>query len=505
MNKNIIFESISNKTIILLLLLSLISAIFTLQTDIDLSITALFFSGMSGIALLLNTFLIKFKILKVVVFSTLNGYAIGALNTYFFAFEYWQKTLKIYSLEDISCSIIALDVYSITFLLLSASSSLDTLLIENLKIKLFSSSKSIYTFLESLGLFLSTIQIYLIVSGQVVFNAAASAIKSTSENPISSNGYISFAFFLCNSSPFLIGILWGKLFSMKEFAKRKQYYFLYVMSFSALAWMLMSSRRSIVFGTITILFGFVLTNYKTEQYNWRKIFSLKRLFFVVSALLLIAFAFNFFSYLRFFSYSYQKAGNTTLLSYLIDSLSSYIDVLTNPLQQTKYDLFKESTAKNLSTRTFVFGFLVTSVHAVNGKEPLMGRDFVANVLLSTPSNFFVDKSTVIAGEDLYKSFYNLKLTDVANSYITSAFLDFSWLGLLIYPFAIFLIYNFLMRLALVSNSILPYIILTASLLNISFNGAESSLNFLLVTCRQFLWFYVGHYIANLFLTPNKKI
>lgn len=504
MNKNNFLQFINIKTSIFLLVLSTIFCLFTIQTDIDFLVLSLSISGICGIYLLLSTFLIEVKILEILASFTLNGYAIGALNTYIFANEYWQKSLAEYAPKDIANTIIVLNIYCIVLLILSKTSELDNIIIENLRFKITFASKSTYKFLTCLGLLISSIQIYLIVSGQALFNAASSINKSTENNSNLTyfDIYLSTAYFLCNSAPFLIGILMGwSLSKQKTYAIKN--YLLYFLCFSCFLWLLIGGRRDMLFGIITFYIGFTIANFNQEKMILYQFFSIKRIFAIGLIILITWFGFNFFAYLRFYSYTYYKTVDTTLVSYLLDALSSYIDILTDPVKQEKLKIFNELVGENLSTRTFVFGFLVTSVHVVTEKGALMGKDFISNLLIASPSSFFIDKITVVTGEDLYNSFYKLSLSDIANSYIASAFLDFSWIGLLIYPLAIYLIYNFLIKITLNSSSILLYILLISSLLRNSLNSAESSTATFFVNCRQFLLFYLIIYLFKFLFLKTK--
>ncbi|WP_271253146.1 hypothetical protein [Pseudanabaena sp. Chao 1811] len=465
---------------------------------------SLFVSGICGIFLIVSTFLVEIKILRILASSTLNGYAIGALNTYIFANEYWQKSLSEYTLEDIGNAVVALNIYCTVLIILSNISKLDTLVIKSLQFKIRSAHKSTYIYLTYLGLFISTIQIYLIVSGQAIFNAASSITKSTENNSNLTNFdiYLSVGYFLCNLAPFLIGILMGWSSSKQNIYAVKNYP-LYFMCFSCFLWLLIAGRRDILFGAISVFIGFIISNCNYKSIISRQFLSIKKVCVISLVILLVWFGFNFFAYLRFYSYTYYKTVDTTLISYLLDAFSSYLDILTDPSKQEKLKIFNELVEQNLSTRTFVFGFLVTSVHVVTRIGALMGQDFISNLLVSSPSNFFIDKTTVIAGENLYNYFYNLSLPDIANSYITSAFLDFSWIGLLIYPLVIYLIYNFLTKITIDSNLILLYITLISSLLQNSLNGAESTTITFFVNCRQFLLFYLITYLSKVLFFKTK--
>jgi len=504
MNKNIFLELINNKTSIFLLVLSTVLCLFTIQTGINLLILSLFLSGICGIFLIINTFLIEIKILQILASFTLNGYAIGALNTYIFANKYWQQNLGEYTLEDIANTIIALNIYCIVLLILSKISKLDNLIIKTLQFKIISASKSTYNFLTYLGLLISSIQIYLILSGQALFNAASSITKSTENNSNLTyfDIYLSIGYFLCNSAPFLIGVLMGWSSSKQKTYGIKNY-LLYFMCFSCFLWLLIGGRRDMLFGIITFCIGFSMADFNNREMISRQFFSAKKIFAIGLMILLVWFGFNFFAYLRFYSYTYYRTIDTTLLSYLLESLSSYVDILTDPSKQEKLRIFNELVEQNLSTRTFVFGFLVTAVHAVTRMGALMGQDFISNLLIASPSGFFIDKTTVVTSEALYNSFYNLSLPDIADSYIASAFLDFSWIGLLIYPLAIYLIYNFLIKITIGSNSTLLYILLISSLLQNSMNGAESSTATFFVNCRQFLFFYLIIYLSKVLFVKTK--
>jgi len=235
-----------------------------------------------------------------------------------------------------------------------------------------------------------------------------------------------------------------------------------------------------------------------KTFSWRKRISVALLIFIVW------FGLNFFAFLRYYAASFGASSDNSLIEYLYSAFTSYIGFIIDPSKSFLLDEFEQGLSDNLSTRTFIFGFLLLVVHTLSNRQPLMGQDISSNFLLALPSDIFVDKSKVLVNEDLYNHVYNLAVPDIANSYLTSAFLDFSWLGLVIYPLAIYLIFNALIKLVLNNNSILINLFLLASLLRISFRSAEASTTSFFADIRQFLFVYLLVYFYQR-LFPDRKI
>lgn len=167
------------------------------------------------------------------------------------------------------------------------------------------------------------------------------------------------------------------------------------------------------------------------------------------------------------------------------------------------DRVQEKESYNLSTRTFVLNYLAALIQAASNKQPLYGQDIFSNVLNALPRFIFSDKSSLLMNEPLYRYEYGLPNIDSAKSLYFSAYGDFSWLGTLIYPLILFIVFY----LAANFFSNFPYfIVLTfSSLIQISLSGGKNDITSWIVTLINliifFLIFEFSHFI---FLLRKKK-
>ncbi len=72
-------------------------------------------------------------------------------------------------------------------------------------------------------------------------------------------------------------------------------------------------------------------------------------------------------------------------------------------------------------------------------QPLYGQELTGSLLFASPSNFFVDKRTLLVKEHLYERTYSLGLSDISETIYLESFIDFGWLGFLVYPLLIGLV------------------------------------------------------------------
>lgn len=134
------------------------------------------------------------------------------------------------------------------------------------------------------------------------------------------------------------------------------------------------------------------------------------------------------------------------------------------------DRVQEKESYNLSTRTFVLNYLAALIQAASNKQPLYGQDIFSNVLNALPRFVFSEKSSLLMNEPLYRYEYGLPNIDSANFLYFSAYGDFSWLGTLIYPLILFIVFYLSAKFFLFSSS--PYFIVLAFsfLIQISLSG-----------------------------------
>lgn len=109
----------------------------------------------------------------------------------------------------------------------------------------------------------------------------------------------------------------------------------------------------------------------------------------------------------------------------------------NALMSERAATLKRVQQENLSTRTFVIGYLASLIGSTKPSSPLVGLEIAINSLDAVPRFLFPPKGDIIARvgkhEELYHPLYNFPVRDEANTFASSSWVDFWIFGPLIYP------------------------------------------------------------------------
>jgi hypothetical protein len=95
---------------------------------------------------------------------------------------------------------------------------------------------------------------------------------------------------------------------------------------------------------------------------------------------------------------------------------------------------KEKTTSNLSTRTLVASPLALCLQLPNEKKTFMyGENLINSVIWSIPGPLFPDKKDFPVQEELLYAHFPIGDKDTADSLYLSAYTEFGWMGIIIYP------------------------------------------------------------------------
>jgi hypothetical protein len=186
--------------------------------------------------------------------------------------------------------------------------------------------------------------------------------------------------------------------------------------------------------------------------------------------------------MRIATYSIQ---NTTKKISIVELIPKTIDIYKDYERLN----ISEQIHNNLSTRSFVLGYLAELVKASSKFEVLDGQLALRALVFSTPgiiypdkyqSNLFVDEEKLVGNQ------YGLTAKkDSANSFLTAGVADFGIYGLFAYPIIICLVYSTI--LSSINRLVSPVRYLFISML-VCYNAIalEQELGGFLLTLRNIL-------------------
>jgi hypothetical protein len=191
-------------------------------------------------------------------------------------------------------------------------------------------------------------------------------------------------------------------------------------------------RRVFALSTIIYLMVFFF------NFDTKKLLSVKSLVIFFLVVIILQIATTTFAIMRIATYSNQ---NTTKKNSIVELIPRTIDIYKD-YERLNLD---EQIHKNISTRTFVLGYLALLVKASSKFEPTHGTLALRALVFSTPgilyqgkyqSKLFVDEESIVGNQ-----FGLSTLKDNANSFLTAGVADFGIYGLFAYPLIICLLYS----------------------------------------------------------------
>lgn len=155
-------------------------------------------------------------------------------------------------------------------------------------------------------------------------------------------------------------------------------------------------------------------------------------FFVIAALLLY-FGFNFFMALRL---TVEELGRNA-------SLSELIRAALSQMSGTQASQVQEHLVENVTSRTFILSYLAGLMGVSSARMPALGAEFLYSVQMVVPSILMPGKVAALpsAPEALVHPLYGIPAFDGPSSALVAGFDDFGFLGALIYPLGVVLLFG----------------------------------------------------------------
>lgn len=171
-----------------------------------------------------------------------------------------------------------------------------------------------------------------------------------------------------------------------------------------------------------------------------------------------------------------------------------VDGLTNLKTNTDDEKYASVRKMNLSIRSayssLALGQFVT-LFRTTPHEPLAGQILMNSILLATPSDFLIDKKSVLAKEALYEHSYSLRLTDISETLYLEAFIDFGWLGGFLYAGFIFTLFYSIYSLASYGYNPLFSLIVSSLSISLALTMIEVDMITFLANIRTLFVYYLA--------------
>ena len=333
--------------------------------------------------------------------------------------------------------------------------------------------KNLYIFIVGYIIISTVLQFYGILSGHVSLGAAFFTEKMSKINAVSGRDPVSALIeYLVLPKSFILGF---SLFSYKWKRHKLITIILIILIVGQVFWFFLSGRRELLFSLVMTLVGMRLGLKGNINLN------LKSLMLYLPLMIVVLFfcfkAVGFYQYYRYMGHN----SSIGLLDSLYSSLVSYISLDNN---STLVEKLSQYNNKNYSNRSFIIYFLCIVLQLVEKSGPLFGKDIISQFFLSLPGNFFIDKSSLLTAEYLYVDNYQIHYTDYPNSFLTSAILDFSFFGLILYPIIFILFFYAVLFLANLYKNAFINILFVSTLIPVSLSGGESATSDIFVTARN---------------------
>ncbi len=192
-------------------------------------------------------------------------------------------------------------------------------------------------------------------------------------------------------------------------------------------WFFLWGRRQIVFFSFLVFIGFYFD--KKIILETLRIKGIQRVMFVGFIFFLVLVAANFYQQLR------TIGGVAVLQNVSLQSLQKVFQLY----QSSDSDELKNASAFNLEIRALSTVAAVAHYEKLTSSRSILlgnGEEIYNNFLKSTPSNFFVDKSSILVMEGLASKLTNGKVRphkDLGGTIILESMIDFGSFGVVLYP------------------------------------------------------------------------
>ncbi len=484
-----------------------------LLNDINFFVVGEFLTGLVGLLAFIGIFVyleIQFHFLNILFASTLIATGLGTFSTYINS----QKVLGTDWLVYLGS--IGISNYSVTSAQIVVNSyCLFIILFAHLSTSKHSNSKKArgiirLSYMEKmlaqvrelpsklndclklliLSCLISLLQVCMLCTGLYTFHGLAN--DQGSINPV--------AELVSSASPlavFSLGLLSSKLTVLRSYTNKYVLFFAYSISIIIqLIWFMGTGRRDLVYAVVLFVFGLRFSFIGKKFVLNRK--SLGPLLVFILLLPVLYFGWKFFIFIRVLSYREPLLLKSNLFDIMSYAWSQYL------VSDSQFiDQVQQHESRNLATRTFVLNYLAQLIENKNNQPPLFGQDLLSNFFNSLPRFIYNDKSKLLINVPLYHYNYGLPNLDSPKSLYFSAYGDFSWLGTLIYPLILFLVFYLALRFILIAKS--PYftILAVSSLTQLCLSGGENSITSWLVTFRDLIILLIIFKTYSFFLSPQK--
>jgi hypothetical protein len=337
-----------------------------------------------------------------------------------------------------------------------------------------------------ISLFFSAYQWYLLSTGQYGFLAKGLTNDLGEINPIVQMILLVQPLFF-----FVLGLFSKNI--MKLFQNSTFYFFcLIILIMGQSYWVLVSSLRRTIIGVVLVyIFALRISYLDKSTRGWLKPVMIQSLPLCFIGII----GFYFISFFRFIVNS-EFSGGEDISSFQILSLAMTTS-FTNFFAILGDESFAQGIQENISTRGIVSGALALIMNAANQYKVSFGEgEFLLNNFLAIIPSVFLDyfsvfsKQSLVLSETFYHQAFMLSKTynDVADSLYLAAFVDFSWLGIIIIPLIIGSSFELIFLVAKKLKSELTYSLVFSILLSLCLvNGGEGTLQGFFTVCRDLIF------------------
>jgi len=242
------------------------------------------------------------------------------------------------------------------------------------------------------------------------------------------------------------------------------------------------NRRDIVFLLLQFLFWFSIINQKIY---------IKKILFPGIILILVSFqATKYNNIIRYELYS-QNFKNKSFLNIIKESIQS------RNLKQLELDQYKK-LKENLTFRPLTLSALTTLIEAPDDeKHFLLGKNIFNNLVWTVPRLIYPNKINTPIAENLINENFRVNFQDIGQNLILLSYVDFSYLGLIIYPLLLYFFWIINLKVINSKNiSDLVKIFMIASTFDIILNSFEIATLTYFITLRNLLIIFLIYKIFN---------
>ncbi|WP_157816083.1 hypothetical protein [Spirosoma pollinicola] len=241
-----------------------------------------------------------------------------------------------------------------------------------------------------------------------------------------------------------------------------------------LSWFFLFGRRSVLYFFALLLAGFTYERVLTGKYIVGHIVPI-----LLSILLILTIA-----------DTYHKLR--TVYGFANLQRMSVVDGFRG-LQAIDDDQYDKIRTTNMAFRSVYSSLAIgqfINLFRTTAHKPLAGKALRNSILLATPSDFLVDKKSVLAKEALYESTYALRLTDISETLYLESFIDFGWLGCFLYTGFISILFYGIYFVTNQYGSPLFSLVVCCMSIHLALSMVEMDMITYLATIRNLFLYYI---------------